>query len=160
MALARQYHTEGVLRVYRPARRRNRIGVAAVAVGLLVGAAGAFLLARAVALRHSVLPGVSVAGVDLGGLSRDDARARIAATLGARLERRVTVKVGTRTFALRPSLVYEVDAAATEAQAFVAGRKSLWSRLLGATGVLAPGREIAPVLRLRPNGAAALAGQV
>lgn len=158
--MARQYHSEGVLRVYRPARRRNRVGVAAVAAGLLVGAAGAFLLARAVTLRHSVLPGVSVAGVDVGGLSRDDARARIAAALGARLERPVTVKVGTRTFSLQPALVYEVDVAATEARAFAAGRKGLWSRLRGVTGVLAPGREVAPVIRLRSDGAAALSARV
>ena len=55
-------------------------------VAVVIAVAGGAVLARAYTLRDSVLPGVSVAGVDVGGLAPADARARIDAELGARLD--------------------------------------------------------------------------
>ena len=62
-------------------RRRSRVGVAAAGVALVLLVAGSLLFARGLLLRDSVLPGVSVAGVDVGGLSHSDAQARLRARL-------------------------------------------------------------------------------
>ena len=68
--------------VVRPARsarrrRRTRAGTVALVAALVVMVAGAGLFARAYTLRDAVLPGVSVAGVDLGGLSHAEAQAKL-----------------------------------------------------------------------------------
>jgi vancomycin resistance protein YoaR len=132
----------------RPGRRLGRAGAVALSLSLLLVLAGAALFARAVSLRESVLPGVAVAGVDVGGLSRADAQTRIAATLGARLERPVTVAVGTRSLTVRPDRLWRLDAAATEARAFAAGRGSFGTRLASLVPFLG-GHDVAPVLELR-----------
>src|SRR5215207_8284805 len=79
-----------------------------LALASLVALIGVFVLVRAVMLRGAVLPGVKVAGIDVGGLSRADARAKIVATLGANLDRPVTVVVGRSEFTTRPSRLYEL----------------------------------------------------
>src|SRR5215218_3050031 len=112
----------------RPVRLRRVTLVAAVlAFVVLIG--GSAVFARAYALRESVLPGVHVSGVDVGGMDRADARAAIARTLGARLARPVTVEVGERTFTVQPNALWQLDSAATEERAFRAGRASIQSRL-------------------------------
>ena len=50
-----------------------------------------------------VMPGTTVAGVDVGGLSRTEARARIVHDLGDRLSAPVTVRVGDTTADVVPS---------------------------------------------------------
>jgi len=129
----------------------------ALALGILFALLGAFVLARAVMLRSAVLPGVKVAGIDLGGLSRADARAKIEATLGSNLARPVTVVVGTRDFTTRPSRLYELDVAATEAAAYAEARGSLLSSLTSIVLPFAADREVDPVLRVLPPGRQALA---
>jgi len=153
-------YTETLVRVHRRSRRRGRLAVLAVVAALAVAAAGAYLLARAAALRDAELPGVSVAGVDVGGLDRAEAQARIAAVFGSRLARPVTVRVGTRSLTIEPAALFEVDAAATEARAFAAGRESLWPRIAAASGLFAAERTVEPVLRMRPDARQALAAAV
>ena len=123
-----------------------------LALAILVAVLGAFVLVRAVMLRGAVLPGVNVAGIDVGGLSRADARAKIEATLGANLGRPVTVVVGTREFTTRPSRLYELDVAATEAAAYAEARGSFLSRLTSIVLPFAADREVDPVLRVIPRG--------
>ena len=103
-------------------------------------------------LRSAVLPGVKVAGVDVGGLSRADARAKIEATLGANLERPVTVVVGRGEFTTRPTRLYELDVAATEAAAYEEARGSFLSRLTSVVLPFAADREVDPVLHVLPEG--------
>ena len=57
----------------RPARLR-RVTVAGAVLALLVLVAGAAVFARAYTLRDSVLPGIRVAGVDVGGMSVTEAQ--------------------------------------------------------------------------------------
>jgi len=143
--------TEIAARLTRPIRRLSRTATLALVVALLVTAAGAGLFARAYTLRESVLPGVSVAGVDVGGLERVDAQARLGQELGPRLAQPVRVSVGDKAFAVRPDRVWALDLAATEQRAFQTGRESLTSRLGALVGPFAPERSVQPVLDLRPG---------
>ncbi|MGH2996009.1 MAG: hypothetical protein ACRDM9_06815, partial [Gaiellaceae bacterium] len=134
----------------RPIRRLGPVSAAALVLALLLTAAGAVVFARAMTLREAVLPGVRVAGVDLGGLSREDARARLARELGPRLAAPVTVEVADGTFMARPDRVWALDVAATEERAFEAGRESLVSRLGAVAAPFVYEQDVEPVLRLQP----------
>lgn len=103
---------------------------------------------------------MSAAGVDLGGLDRAEARARVAASLAARLDRPVTVRVGPRSFSIRPSALYQADATETVERAFALGRESFGSRLRAAALPFTWEHQVEPVLLLRPEGPAALAAKV
>jgi vancomycin resistance protein YoaR len=142
--------TEIAARLTRPIRRLGRARTVAVCLSFVLLLAGAAVFARALTLREAVLPGVSVAGVDIGGLSRIDAQAKLRAELGATLDEPVTVAVGERTFVVRPDRLWALDVAATEERAFRAGRESLLTRLgsLGAPFFFE--REVQPVLHLQP----------
>ncbi len=132
--------TEIAARLTRPIRGLSRTATIALGLALLVTVAGAALFARAYTLQDSVLPGVSVAGVEVGGLPRVEAQARLRQELGPRLARPVRVSVGDRTFAIRPDRVWALDLAATEQRAFQAGRESFASRLGSLAGPFAPER--------------------
>jgi vancomycin resistance protein YoaR len=138
-------------------RRRSRAATVALLAALLVMAAGAALFARAYTLRDSVLPGVSVAGVDVGGLSRDDARARLQAELGTLLTRPVRVSVGEQVLVVRPRRAWTLDVAATEERAYQAGRESALSRLGALVAPFAFTQEVEPVLDVLPAGRRAIA---
>ena len=131
-------------------RRRSHVWPIAAGFALLLLLAGSLLFARALMLRDSVLPGVSVAGVDVGGLSHADARARLRAEMATRLSRPVAVQVGDRSLVVRPDRLWRFDAAATERRAAQAGRESVRSRLLALTGPFAEQYDVEPVLELRP----------
>ncbi|MGH3092007.1 MAG: hypothetical protein ACRDOG_06735, partial [Gaiellaceae bacterium] len=60
--------TEIAARLTRPIRRLGRVSTVAVCLSFVLLLAGAAVFARALTLREAVLPGVSVAGVDIGGL--------------------------------------------------------------------------------------------
>jgi vancomycin resistance protein YoaR len=142
--------TEMAARLARPIRGLSRAGTVAAVLGLLVLVAGALLFARALTLRESVLPGVSVAGVDVGGLSRADAQAALQTQLAARLGEPVRVQVGEQSFTVRPDRLWTLDARATEERAFQAGRQSPLSRLGALAAPFAVEHEVEPVLELRP----------
>src|SRR5918996_4122973 len=143
--------TEIAARLTRPIRRLGRVTTVALVLALLVMVAGAALFARAYSLRGSVLPGVSVAGVDVGGLTRVDAQARLRQELAPRLAQPVRVSVGDEAFAVRPDRVWALDLPATEQRAFQTGRETLGSRLGALVGPFAPERSVEPVLDLRPG---------
>jgi vancomycin resistance protein YoaR len=136
----------------RPVRRpRSRLVVVVAGLALLLLVAGSLLFGRALMLRDSVLRGVSVAGVDVGGLSQSDAQARLRTELAPRLAQPVTVQVGGESFVVRPAQLWRFDVAATERRAFQAGRESVRSRLLALTGPFAETYDVEPVLELRPG---------
>jgi vancomycin resistance protein YoaR len=143
--------TEIAARLTRPIRRLSRTATVGLVLALLVAIVGAALFARAYSLRESVLPGVSVAEVEVGGLTRVDAQARLRQELAPRLAEPVRVTVGDRAFAIRPDRVWALDLPATEQRAFQAGRESLASRLGALAGPFAPERSVEPVLDLRPG---------
>ncbi|MGH3115479.1 MAG: peptidoglycan binding domain-containing protein, partial [Gaiellaceae bacterium] len=123
----------------------------AVCLSFVLLLAGAAVFARAMTLREAVLPGVSVAGVDIGGLSRVDAPAKLRTELGATLDEPVTVAVGKRPFVVRPDQLWALDVAATEDRAFRAGRESLLTRLGSLGAPFFFDREVEPVLHLQPG---------
>ncbi|HYY76547.1 MAG TPA: peptidoglycan binding domain-containing protein, partial [Gaiellaceae bacterium] len=143
--------TEIAARLTRPIRRLGRVSTVAVCLAFVLLLIGTAVFARALTLREAVLPGVSVAGVDIGGLSRLDAQAKLRAELGATLDEPVTVAVGKRTFVVRPGRLWALDIAATEERAFGAGRDSFLTRLRSLAAPLLFEREVEPVLHLQPG---------
>jgi len=79
--------------------RRSVIATVVAAVVLLV-LAGAWIYDHA--RRDEIAPGVRVAGVDVGGLSAAQARAKLERTLLRSLREPVVVRFGQRRFALTP----------------------------------------------------------
>ncbi len=148
--------TEMAARLARPIRGLSRAGTVAAVLGLLVLVVGAAVFARALTLRESVLPGVSVAGVDVGGLSRADAQAALQTQLASRLAEPIRIQVGEQSLTVRPDRLWALDARATEERAFQAGRDSLASRLGALAAPFAAEHEVAPVLELRPGEIASL----
>lgn len=79
-------------------RQKSFIAIAALVVLLLVGAVG--VSAYDSSKEDQIAEGVTVAGVDLGGMSADEARAAIAEQVAAPLEKPVVVTHGDRRFTL------------------------------------------------------------
>ena len=131
-------------------RRRSRAATIALVVSLLVLAAGAALLVRASMVRDAVLPGVSVAGVDVGGLSDAAARAKLQAELAPRLVEPVQLSVGDSELVIRPDKAFTLDVAATEERAYQAGRASVLGRLGALVAPFAFTSEVEPVLDVLP----------
>ena len=148
--------TEIAARFARPIQHLAPPSAIVVTVAVLIAVAGAALFARAYSVRNSVLPGVSVAGVDVGGLSPSDARVRIADQVGARLDTPVEISVGQKSLRVTPSNIFRVDAAATEQTAFDSARGSVAARLGALAVPFAAKQDVDPVLRIRASGKAAL----
>ena len=149
--------TEIAARLARPIQRLGKPSTFFLVAALALAVAGVALFARAYTLRDSVLPGVSVAGVDVGGLAPADARARIDKELNARLGQPVEVVVGKKSMRIVPSNLFRVDGAASEQAAYDAGRESIASRLGALTVPFAVKHDVEPVLRINESGRAALA---
>jgi vancomycin resistance protein YoaR len=142
--------TEIAARLTRPIRRLSWPATIALFLALLLAAAGAYTFARALSFRNAVLPGVTVASVDVGGLSAAEAQAKIETRLEPRLARTVRVSVGEGSFVVRPDQIWSLDAAATEQRAYQAGRESVQARLGALLAPFAFGKDVQPVLDLRP----------
>ena len=149
--------TEIAARLARPIQRLGRPSGVVVAVAVLVALLGAVLLARAYSLRDSVLPGVSVAGVDVGGLAPADARARIDQQIGERLGTPVEIVVGDKSIRVTPLNIFRVDGAASEQAAYDAARESVTARFGALAVPFAVQQEVEPVLRIHESGLSALA---
>jgi vancomycin resistance protein YoaR len=152
--------TEIAARLARPIQRLGRPSTVFLVVALVIAVAGGAVLARAYALRGSVLPGVSVAGVDVGGLAPADARARIDAEIGARLDQPVEIVVGGKSLPVTPSNIFQVDSAASEHAAYDSARESVSTRLGALAVPFAVQRDVQPVLRVHESGRAALADEL
>lgn len=107
---------------------RRRFGAPAVAVTVAAAlslAAGGVVLA---AYRYDqaradlILPGISVEGVDVGGMSRGEAVAAVSATVDGRLDEPIEVGIGDRLWRVTPSRLGErADVDPAVEQAFTAG---------------------------------------
>jgi vancomycin resistance protein YoaR len=151
--------TEIAARLARPIRRLG-VGTTALALALVFALAASGLFVRAYTLRDSVLPGVHVAGVDVGGLSRADARTRIDSAVAARLKLPVVISVNGEAFTLQPSLIFAVDAAATERRAYESARNSLLDRLGALAAPFAVEQDVEPVLVVNESARRALVRQL
>lgn len=81
------------------------------------------VVARGLSFRGEVVPGVAVAGVDIGGLSEADAKVRLKTEFDQRLARSIDVTLDRQTAAMVPSeLGAKVDITATVDMAMRTGR--------------------------------------
>ncbi len=97
-----------------PARTRVLIGVGAAVALLLVG-----YVVLVLASGSTAKTGTTVQGVEIGGMSPDEAAAAVEAALGPVAEKRLRVRALDRTFPLRPaSAGLALDAQASVAPAF------------------------------------------
>lgn len=113
------------------------VGVAA-ALGL-----GGLYLTGTLLVRGEIAPGTTVSGVDIGGLSADEARERLEAELVPALSEPIPVRLGAADDAheVDPSAAgLSLDTAATVAQA---DRPGLFGRLFGGDG-----GEVEPLVHL------------
>ena len=135
-------------------RRGRRLRLfTVVAVALVAGSAAALGL-RWWQFSGHVLPGVQVARVELGGLTENAAATVVDRRVGAKLDRRVPVRVERKIVRIRPSLALRLDAGATAAAAVRAGRGSFWDELRALSVVAVPKVAVEPVLRIDAYGAA------
>jgi vancomycin resistance protein YoaR len=152
--------TEIAARLVRPIRRLGTLSVVALCLFFVLALAASALVVRAYTLRDSVLPGVRVAGVDVGGLSRDDARTRIETSLAARLSRPVEISVNDNSFTVRPDSVFSLDGAATERLAYESARGSFLDRVGALAAPFVLGQDVDPALLVKPRGRADLSHQL
>ncbi len=109
-------------RVY-PGRSRPGLRHALLLTLGLVGLVGIGLAAQAYATRDVIVPGVSIAGVDVGGLTPDQARARLTSEVGDRLARPMQVRAGTAIVTVVPARIgIGLDVEAAVAAAYSSGR--------------------------------------
>lgn len=106
-------------RLGRPGLQKRRVIITAiVATVLLVGAVGAWAVDRS--QRDTIADGVTVAGVDVGGLKAPEARAKLEATVSDALRKPVVVTYEKQRFPLAPrkaALEADLDAMVDEALA-------------------------------------------
>jgi vancomycin resistance protein YoaR len=152
--------TEITARLVRPIRRLGPLSLTAICLLVLVAAAGATVAVRAYTLRDSVLPGVRVAGADVGGLSRPDARGRIETVIGERLRQPVDVVVNGKAFTVNPSNLFTVDGTATERLAYESARSSFFDWIRALAVPFAVDQDVKPVLTVNPTARAALAREI
>ena len=133
--------------------------VAAV-VGLAAAGAATGLV-RAALYQGKALPGTRVAGRAVDGRGGAGLEQRIVAAVGARLDRPVTLLVGSSGRAtVRPAELFAVDAVRTAARARDAGRGSLRTQAAALLWPAPPVREVVPVLTVKPGAGALLAGRL
>jgi lipoprotein-anchoring transpeptidase ErfK/SrfK len=102
-------------------RSRTFVVVALVIVGLFAGAGA--MLAYDSSQSDQIASGVSAGGVDIGGLSASQARARLRDAYRARLGHPIVLTFGRRRFVLQPkSFQVTVDVDGTVAQAISRSR--------------------------------------
>ncbi|SED91038.1 VanW family protein [Streptomyces sp. TLI_105] len=94
--------------------RRPRLRTAAIATGVVAVAAGGLYVAGLVATGDDISAGTRVDGVDIGGMSRAEAQARLTAAAPASWKAPIPVRVGDRAAAVDPaSAGLTVDVAKT-----------------------------------------------
>ena len=131
--------------------------ISTAVVVLLALAAGALYL-RAADFRGEVLPGTTVAGVELDGLDRSQAASTIDTHVAPRLDRPVTVRAGSRDLVVRPGDVFELDSAATAEAALASSRRTEPERVAALVGMR--DHDVDPVLVVDPEGLRALVARV
>lgn len=145
----------------RPVRTRRRshlllYSVLGVMALLFVMSCGAVALSAAVIYGGGILPGVSAGGMALGGLSETEAAAALQTGWQT-----VTLRDGSRTWAVSPAhLGITLDAAATAKAAYAQGRAAFASILPAVAGRVDVPPVVTVDLTLAENGLRELAAQV
>lgn len=120
--------------------RRRLLAAAGITAGILlvaVAAAGAYADHWEAANRDVIARGITIAGVDVGGLHAPQAQTLVDERLGAQLRRPVTLVEGDRRFSVRPEEAgLRIDTARMVAEAVAVSRRGgvlrrLWRSLQG-----------------------------
>jgi len=124
-----------------------------VALFVVAGAAGLALYASS--YQGRIYQGVQVAGLDLGGLSPTDARARLEDHFAEYAGKPLTLTAGDQSFAVTPAEAgARLDSATTIEAAMNWGRQgSLWDQSRAWTRALLHGVAIPPAIHLDPDAA-------
>ncbi|MEZ4532481.1 MAG: peptidoglycan binding domain-containing protein [Thermomicrobiales bacterium] len=117
---------------------------------LLVGAAIIGLLLYGFSHTNQIYEGVSVGGIDVGGMSRTEARAAVARTFADAASSPVLLVSDDKKFYFDPAASgIDVDTEASLDAAFDYGRSgSIWSRTQDWAGALLHGRDVPMQLKL------------
>lgn len=110
--------------VYRATQRRGRTSARTRQL-IVVGVVALLTIGviRGLMIRGDVAPGVSVHGIDIGGLSPAEAKAKLKTELVPRLDRTVTVTLDSQTAPMNPAeLDTRIDVTQTVASAMQTGR--------------------------------------
>jgi L,D-transpeptidase catalytic domain/Putative peptidoglycan binding domain len=97
-------------------RNRSFILVAASLAVLVVGAVALYLYDNS--HRDTIANGVKISGIDVGGMSKSEARAKVHSELSSHLQQPIVVAYGSRRFTLHPSTAHvgwDVNASVDEA---------------------------------------------
>ncbi|MEV4940780.1 VanW family protein [Streptomyces zaomyceticus] len=86
-----------------PEGRRPRLRTAAIATGVVAVAAGGLYVAGLVATGDDISAGTRVGGVDIGGMSRAEAQAKLAAEAPAAWSAPIPVRVGDHAAKVEPA---------------------------------------------------------
>ncbi|MCC6705846.1 MAG: peptidoglycan binding domain-containing protein, partial [Thermomicrobiales bacterium] len=129
---------------------RQHLVASTIILAVLLIALGIGLGIYASSHQNRIYGGVSVAGVDLGGKTRSQARAALDPVLTEFLQQPLVLTSGADTFEIDPvtaGIAFDVDATVERAYSYgrsgnVAGRFARWSR------ALLHGSEITPVLAI------------
>jgi hypothetical protein len=124
---------------------------------VLVVAAAAVLGWRALSYRDEALPGVEVAGAELGGSSRSEAEARIQRVVGSQLAAPVTVRARGRRVWVSPGEIFALDLVRTTEQVF---DPSAARRALAVVSPVEIERDVRPVLAVREDAAQGLVSRL
>ncbi len=108
---------------------RRKLALALFAVLALCAGAGFAVLAYPVFYRERIYPGVTVQGMRLGGMTTEEAAARLARTLSDSEERTLTLQGPQRSWQIRWADVGQhYDRAQTADAAYRVGRREPWTR--------------------------------
>jgi vancomycin resistance protein YoaR len=141
-------------------RRRERTRLTAFAVCVLLLALAAVPVARALLHLDATMPGVTVLGAGVSGLSAEEAGLRIRALTAERLRTPVPVTVDGERVEVAPAKLFLLDREATAAAAMAAGRESWSARARALLSPLTDPVDVAPVLVARPKAEARLGAAV
>jgi len=131
--------------------RARRTGVRLLALALVVAGAAAIPTGRALLHREETMPGVTVLGADVSGLSFEATEQRVRALTGERLRRPVPVTVDGERVDVLPSQLFLLDRDATARAAMAVGRDSWSGRARSLLSPLTAPVAVPPVLVPRPK---------
>jgi vancomycin resistance protein YoaR len=137
------------------------VTLALLALAIVIASA-ASLLYLELWLADRILPGIYVWDVDIGGLSREEAAARLAASFRYPPERQLTLRHGDRTWAVAPAdLGASLDVQATVDSAWLVGHSGNWAtRLQEQLSVLVQSRLVMPVFAFEAGAADMFLSQI
>jgi vancomycin resistance protein YoaR len=137
------------------------ITLALLALAIVIAGVATFALFE-LWLADRILPGIYAWDVDLGGLSREQATERLAASFHYSPERHVTLRYGDRTWPVDlANLGASLDVQATVDSAMLVGHSGNWStRLREQLAVLVQSRLVMPVFAFEPGAADMFLSQI